>query len=136
MPVIFDLNHTPEEAVAFMRNKGLALSESWQDVWQEANQRAFTVAKATSYDILSDIKNSVDASVAQGKTFEQFKKELEPELRKKGWWGKESEDPSIFQYHNFVISHYQPSGHNTAGCHPKQLPGRYFPHNRGACKLL
>lgn len=40
-------------------------------------------------DILRDIHASVDRSIAEGITFADFEKELEPLLRKKGWWGGE-----------------------------------------------
>jgi len=39
-------------------------------------------------DILNDIRDMVQKSLDDGITFQQFKKELEPRLRAKGWWGK------------------------------------------------
>ena len=38
-------------------------------------------------DVLSSIRNAVDDALENGKTFEQFKKDLTPELQKRGWWG-------------------------------------------------
>ena len=84
----------PAEAVDFFRKKGLVESYAWQDVWQEEHAAAFTVAKSTGYDILSDIFGAVDSALAEGTTFETFRRDLEPTLIKKGWWGrKESVDP-------------------------------------------
>lgn len=51
--------------------------------------RAFTVAKAMRFDLLDDIRRAVDAAQAEGLTFAQFRAELEPALRARGWWGKQ-----------------------------------------------
>ncbi|RIK92480.1 MAG: hypothetical protein DCC73_11900 [Proteobacteria bacterium] len=80
----------PEEAVKFFRDKGYAFSFNWKDMWQEEHGRAFTVAKAMRLDILQDIRQSVDKALADGITFEQFRKELTPILQKKNWWGRQT----------------------------------------------
>jgi SPP1 gp7 family putative phage head morphogenesis protein len=78
----------PAQAVEYFRAKGYAVSANWEDVWQEAHARAFTVAKAMRMDILQDIRDEVDRAI-QGKTTErEFIKNLEPMLKAKGWWGK------------------------------------------------
>lgn len=78
----------PLEAIAFFRRKGFTFGFSWQDVWQEVHATAFTVAKAMRRDILEDIREAVDAAIAEGKTLDQFRRELQPVLEEKGWWGK------------------------------------------------
>ncbi len=78
----------PKEAIKFLKNKGYALGFDWQDVWKEEHTIAFTVAKATSVDILSDIKQALETSLAEGQTFANFKSNLKPLLAQKGWWGK------------------------------------------------
>lgn len=85
----------PEEALAFFRAKGYRPSFDWRDVWQEEHGRAFTVAKVMRYDLLQDIRQAVDAALAEGITFQQFRERLEPTLRAKGWWGRaEMTDPA------------------------------------------
>jgi SPP1 gp7 family putative phage head morphogenesis protein len=85
----FDL--PPQEALKYFTDKGYILpkklSEGWQEVWQEAHSKAFTVARVTRMDVLDDIRGMVTKSLEEGITFEQFKKELMPKLQKKGWWG-------------------------------------------------
>ncbi len=84
----------PKEALEYFRDKDLRVGFSYQDVWGQEHAHAFTVAKAMQVDILDDIRGAVDDALAQGKTFQQFAKELKPTLVKKGWWGKqESTDP-------------------------------------------
>lgn len=78
----------PREAIEFFRQKGYRIGFDWRDVWQREHQGAFTVAKAMRVDLLQDIRAQVDAALADGTTFETFKKALQPELMKKGWWGK------------------------------------------------
>jgi len=82
-------NLPPAEAIEFFRRKGYTISFDWWETWQEAHARAFTVAKAMRLDILRDIREAVDQALAEGKTFREFKKELEPKLRAKGWWGRQ-----------------------------------------------
>lgn len=78
----------PEKAVQYFRQKGYTFSWNWQDTLEGAHARAFTVAKALRLDILQDIRSAVDRSLAEGRTFEQFQRELMPVLKSKGWWGK------------------------------------------------
>ncbi len=88
-----DLNYAfrlpPEQAVAYFRGKVDApISWDWQDLWQEAHAKAFTVAKALRVDVLQDIRDAVDRALAEGQTLAEFRRDLEPRLKAKGWWGK------------------------------------------------
>lgn len=88
MADIFPVGLPPAEAVEFFRRKGLKPSFAWQDVYAEEHARAFTVAKVAQVDILEDMRGAVDAAIADGETFADFKKRLIPTLQEKGWWGK------------------------------------------------
>lgn len=79
----------PEQAIAYLREKGFAFSWDWQDVWQEAHARAFTVAKAMRLDVLQDIRDELLKSQEEGTTFRDFQKSLQPKLEAKGWWGRQ-----------------------------------------------
>jgi uncharacterized protein with gpF-like domain len=79
---------SPADAIEYFRQKGYAIGFSWEDVWQQEHQAAFTVAKAMQLDILRDIRESVDKALAEGTPFEIFRKSLEPLLMQKGWWGR------------------------------------------------
>ncbi|PTS73806.1 hypothetical protein DBR17_17805 [Sphingomonas sp. HMWF008] len=78
----------PEEAIAFFRAKGYRIGFNWQDVFKIEHVRWFTVAKAMSRSVLEDIREAVDAAIADGTTLADFKKELRPKLQAKGWWGR------------------------------------------------
>ena len=81
------LNLPPAEAVEHFRNKAFHVGYDWRETDAAVHLRSFTVAKAMRLDILQDIRTSVDKAIAEGITFEDFQKELEPLLRKNGWWG-------------------------------------------------
>ena len=78
----------PEAAMKYFRSKGYTLSWDWRDTLGEAHARAFTVAHVARTDVLQDIRGAVDQAIAQGQTFREFRKNLEPTLKKKGWWGR------------------------------------------------
>lgn len=78
----------PEQIINYLKQKGYKISWNWQDTWQEAYTKAFTVAKAMKLDILSDIRNELQKALDEGLSFKQFKENLEPLLKAKGWWGK------------------------------------------------
>ena len=82
------LNLPPEEIINWYKAKGYTFSWKWQDTWQAAHARSFTVAKAMKLDILKAIKQEVDKIFTDGISFEQFQQDLEPTLKRLGWWGK------------------------------------------------
>jgi SPP1 gp7 family putative phage head morphogenesis protein len=92
MPDPVDLTYVfslpPADAVKYFQSKGYVVSWNWYDLWQQAHNQAFTVAKATRLDILQDIRGAVDRAISEGITFQDFQKELTPTLQAKGWWGK------------------------------------------------
>lgn len=89
----FDL--APEKALRFFRSKGYITSFAWQDVWQREHDAAFTVAKMMDADLLRDVRMALDKAIAEGRTFQQFRDEIEGRLAQAGWWGvKEMRDPA------------------------------------------
>lgn len=83
------LDLEPADAVRFFAAKGEALSWDYTDTWREANVHAFTVAKATTQEVLRTIRGEVAKSIGEGQTLEAFKKTLRPRLQDLGWWGRQ-----------------------------------------------
>ena len=79
----------PEKAIAFYQNNGLRRSFAWQDMINEEHAYAFTVAKMMDRDLLATTKELIDKMIAEGRTIQDFNKELIPHLQRKGWWGKD-----------------------------------------------
>lgn len=79
----------PEDAIAYLRGKGYLITWNWHDVQAAAHQRAFTVAKMTSVDLLRETRNALMDNFTAGKTVEDFLRDLQPWLEAQGWWGKQ-----------------------------------------------
>lgn len=88
MAEILPLNLPPAEAVEHFRAKGHRLSFDWRDVYADEHARVFTVAKVMELDVLADIRAEVDKAIADGITLPEFRRNLEPKLQEKGWWGR------------------------------------------------
>lgn len=81
----------PVDAIEYFRRKavGEKFAFDWRDVWQSEHARAFVVAKAMTVDILEDLHRAVVSAIADGIAFDDFRANLEPVLRAKGWWGRQ-----------------------------------------------
>lgn len=88
----FAIGLPPEQAVAYFRAKGLRVSDSWREVWQEAHARAFTVAGVAREDALVDIRKTLDQALAEGKTFAQWRDQVDQALAGRGWIGRAGVD--------------------------------------------
>ena len=49
----------PKRAINYLKSKGYQITWDWEEMWQEAHARAFTVAKVTRLDILEDIRGAL-----------------------------------------------------------------------------
>ena len=85
----FAVKLPPEAAIGYLRGKGVGVSWDWHDTWEAAHGRAFVVAKAAKLDVLSTLRGAVDAALAGGLTRREFVRQLEPQLRALGWWGRQ-----------------------------------------------
>ena len=81
-------NQKPEVALKYLRKKHPELHFDYDELMHEAHHKAFTVAKVTKLDLLTDIQDSLIKARDQGQTFATWEKELIPTLKKKGWYGK------------------------------------------------
>ena len=77
----------PERAMEYFRAKGMRITRRAQDMAASAHARAFTVAGVLKAEVLQDIRDALDAALAEGKTYDEFVRNLKPFLQKRGWWG-------------------------------------------------
>ena len=84
----YALNLKPEQAIRYFESKGLTLTRSWNELWQEAHVKAFTVAHVAKMDVLLDIHSALRDALHDGITEQAFLDQLIPKLQAKGWWGK------------------------------------------------
>lgn len=78
----------PAEAIDYLESKGYKIGWDWHQTLDDAHSRAFTVAKVAKLDLLQDIRQSLVTALEKGQSLDQWKADLEPLLRQKGWWGK------------------------------------------------
>lgn len=104
MSILFDFGLAPKEVMEYLRSKGYKLTFNYDDIIKEAHHRAFTVAKITKLDLLEDIHSSLQEAMQSGKGFKEFKKNIIPVLKKKGWWGEvESIDEETGEVKNIYV---------------------------------
>lgn len=78
----------PKAALEYLKNKTKYITtEKWNELDTAAHDKAFTVAKVMSADLLQLIHDKVVKAKQTGMTLKDFQKELLPELEKAGWSG-------------------------------------------------
>lgn len=75
----------PAEAIRFFRQKVNLPTRRWDDLWQGANARGFAVAGVQAQDMLGDVRAAMDKALAQGTTYEEFKKDIRGVITGMGW---------------------------------------------------
>ncbi len=120
----------PEKAIEYFESKGFAITWDWHEMLEDAHARAFTVAKAIRTDILQDIHGELKKAMDKGLTFSDWKKNLTPRLKAKGWWGEVVNEATgevanvgphrlktIFETNiqtSYMVGHYKRMMENTA----------------------
>lgn len=82
----------PKAVVEFFEKKtvhGPNFHWNWSDTLRHAHDRVFVVSKATSADLVADIKKALQESIANGMPYQDFANNIIPTLKDKGWWGGE-----------------------------------------------
>ncbi len=86
---------SPENTVrVWQERQELRPTVRWSEMMHEEHSRAFTVAKIAKLDLLAAVQKSLDKVIRDGGTFETWKANILPELRRAGWWGEVS-DPAL-----------------------------------------
>lgn len=84
----------PKAAVDYLEAKKLQPEFSYQDVWLEEHNHAFTVAKCMEMDLLRDVQDSLVSALRDGVPYKQWAADITKTMQDAGWWGKkEVTDP-------------------------------------------
>ena len=84
----FSFDITPQDAIDYLKKRRKTeLSWYWSDVQKQEHMRAFTVAKMTSATLLDDVRKSLDKAMAEGQSFQEWRKDIIPKLQGV-WLGK------------------------------------------------
>ena len=66
-----------EQVAAFRARLGnLVPTAAWDDLWQDAHDRAFMVAGAMKADLLADLASAVDKAISEGVGIEAFRRDF------------------------------------------------------------
>ena len=102
--IFYDFAKSPTELVDYLKDKKPELHFDYDEIMHNAHHRAFTVAKITKLDLLSDIQDSLKTAMDEGKPFKQWQEEIKPTLQKKGWWGEvEAINPKTQEVKNIYV---------------------------------
>ena len=84
----FDFKEEPKVSMEFLKQKIPTTTFNYDELMHEAHLRAFSIAKIMQLDLLKDMQDSLLKAQKEGMSFESWKKEIKPNLAKKGWLGK------------------------------------------------
>lgn len=94
------------EASRFFRAKLNVPTARWDQLWQAAHTKAFTVAGATRDDLLQDLREAVEAAITAGETIADFRARFDEIVARRGWVGwTGSETPARRAWRTSVIYH-------------------------------
>lgn len=78
----------PKAVVDYFDRRPSRPSFRWDEVAPREHALGFTVARTAGFDVLEDIRAATRKAVVDRIPFSQFRDELVPLLKAKGWWGE------------------------------------------------
>ncbi|WP_051946650.1 phage minor head protein [Marinobacter sp. MCTG268] len=75
------------EQLSFFREKINLPTRTFRDIQGASNARAFVVAGAMRDDLLADFRQAIDKAIAKGTTLQEFRKDFEQIVERRGWTG-------------------------------------------------
>lgn len=79
---------SPDDTLAVWNARApLRPTVGWREMMHGEHAAAFTVAKIAKLDLLTAMQASLNRALEDGKTFESWKADILPELKRQGWWG-------------------------------------------------
>ena len=78
----------PKQVVDYFDRRPSRPSFRWDDVAPREHALAFTVARTAGFDVLDDIRAATRKAVVDRIPFADFRDQLVPILKAKGWWGE------------------------------------------------
>jgi len=99
-----DFQKSPTKIIEYIKDKKPKLSFDYDEIMYEAHHKAFTIAKITKLDLLKDIQDSLTNAMHKGVGFNEWKKNITPTLKQKGWLGNiEVTNPKTGEIKNIYV---------------------------------
>lgn len=81
-----------EEAIDWLKNKVSMPTDAWDQLWQEFQDYAFTIAGVTRAELLDDIQSQLVKAMEDGTGIHQWKRDFKKLAAEQGW----TPDPKAF----------------------------------------
>lgn len=75
------------EQLSFFQEKINLPTRTFRDIQGASNARAFVVAGAMRDDLLADFRQAIDKAISKGTTLQEFRKDFEQIVERRGWTG-------------------------------------------------
>ncbi|MCL2128257.1 MAG: phage head morphogenesis protein, partial [Treponema sp.] len=114
------------EAKKYLSRKAIVETEDWDDLKWGEHAHAFTVAHSRNAGVLNEIFGLLNKAMADGESFNKFKKEMRGLMEDAGWYGRSDKGPDDKDYINWrtqLIYHTNMSTAYHAGRYRQQLRG-------------
>ena len=82
-------SEAPEEVTPDFDAKDAQPTFDWREFAPHEHATSFTVAKSAGFDILDDVRRATRDAIGKYGSYGDFVDDLEPILRRKGWWGRQ-----------------------------------------------
>jgi SPP1 gp7 family putative phage head morphogenesis protein len=93
----------PTEALKFLARKKVLETEEWTDIKSGEHSHVFTVAHSAGAGVIYDIFGLMKKAEGEGKSINNFGKELRGIMDEMGWYGRSDKGPNDKDYINFRI---------------------------------
>jgi hypothetical protein len=93
----------PTQAKQFLKRKRNVETDEWDELKWGEHAHAFTVAHSVKANILDDIHGLLNQAMAEGRSFQDFRKGLLDAMDKRGWYGREDKGKDDKAYINWRI---------------------------------
>jgi len=116
----------PVEAKRYLSRKAIVETEKWDDLKCGEHAHAFTVAHSRNAGVLNDIFGLLNKAMAEGESFDKFKKGLRSLMEDKGWYSRSDKGPNDKDYINWrtrLIYHVNMRTAYEAGRYRQQVRG-------------
>jgi hypothetical protein len=116
----------PVEAKKYLSRKSIVETEKWDDLKHGEHAHAFTVAHSRNAAVLNDIFGLLNKAMANGESFNTFKKEMRGLMEDKGWYGRSDKGPNDKGYINWrsgLMYHVNMKTAYEAGRYRQQVRG-------------
>jgi uncharacterized protein with gpF-like domain len=93
----------PQKAIDFLAKKTRVETDRWDDLKWGEHAHAFTVAHSSGAGVLDEIHRLLNAAVAAGTSFNEFRNGMLDNMKKSGWYGGAGHTADEKRYVNWRI---------------------------------